>query len=252
MIPAERQKKILALLKATPVLSIGELIEILNVSHMTIRRDIAKLETLGRVMSVSGGVQLATTLYEELPHVDKVTQRHQEKQRIGSYAASLVQNNITIYLDAGTTTLAIAQFLKGKRNLLVVTNDFPIAAYLMHETDCTVYHTGGKIDRQNQSSVGLIAAQMVASLNIDLAFVSTSSWNLRGISTPSEDKVAVKRAITRFAKSSYLVSDASKYGKVAAFHAVDIDMFDKVITDLTFPSNCIDDFKERGIEIVCV
>lgn len=250
MIPAERQRAILALLSNQQVISINELTQQLDVSHMTIRRDIAKLEADGRVMSVSGGVQLTESIHIELPHDDKIAKQREEKVRIGQCAAEFIRPHTTIYLDAGTTTLEIAHQLTQRHDLTVITNDFAIAAYLMANSDCALYHTGGKIDRFNQSCVGDKAASLLRELNIDLAFVSTSSWNLRGISTPSEDKVLVKRAIIAAAQSNYLVSDSSKYGRVAPFHAVDVSCFDKVITDPQFPQSCIQDFAERGVEVV--
>jgi DeoR/GlpR family transcriptional regulator of sugar metabolism len=108
----------------------------------------------------------------------------------------------------------------------MISNDFAIAAFLMKNSKCTLYHTGGKVDRDNQSCVGSKAARLLNELNIDLAFVSTSSWSQRGISTPSEEKIQVKQAIVRSAKENYLVSDSSKYGKIATFHAVDMSCFD--------------------------
>lgn len=252
MIPAERQRAILALLSNQQVISINDLTQQLDVSHMTIRRDIAKLEADGRVMSVSGGVQLTESIHLELPHDDKITQQREEKVKIGLHAAELIRPHSTIYLDAGTTTLEIAHQLTQRADLTIITNDFAIAAYLMANSECVLYHTGGKVDRHNQSCVGEKAANLLREMNIDQAFVSTSSWNLRGISTPSEDKVLVKKAIVAAAQNNYLVTDSSKYGRVATFHAVDISGFDKVITDKFFPQSCIQDFAERGVEVITV
>lgn len=250
MIPIERQRLIITLLNQQSVISINELTQQLGVSHMTVRRDIAKLEADGRVMSVSGGVQLAELLHIELPHDDKINQQSEEKIQIGQYAATLIRPHSTIYLDAGTTTLEIAHHLQPNQGLTVITNDFAIAAYLVAHSDCLLYHTGGKVDRFNQSCVGDKAVNLLREMNIDQAFVSTSSWNLRGISTPSEDKVLVKKAIIASAQHNYLVSDSSKYGRVATFHALDMDSFDTIITDTDFPLHCAQDFIERGIEVV--
>ena len=144
MIPAERQKKILTLLKSQEVVSISELVDLLNVSHMTIRRDIEKLESIGKVNSVSGGVQLTQTLHSELSHDVKITQFSLEKEKIGQIASNAIIPNATIYLDAGTTALEIAHQISQRNDLLVITNDFAIAAYLMAHSVNDIYHTGGK------------------------------------------------------------------------------------------------------------
>lgn len=252
MIPVERHRSILALLKEQEVISINELTERLQVSHMTIRRDISKLETDGRVLSVTGGVQLAQTLHDELSHEDKALQNHDEKERISQTAYQLIEDGMMVYLDAGTTTLEIAKLVAENLKITVVTNDFVIANYLISYSNCPVYHTGGKIDRENKSCVGAKAAQTIKEFNIDLAFISTSSWNQRGISTPMEDKVVVKRAICNVSKTSCLVSDSSKYGKIAPFHAVDIEQFDLIITDSQLSQHALDGLTQKGLNISVV
>lgn len=250
MIPVERQKKILTLLKSQEVVSISELVNLLHVSHMTIRRDIEKLESIGKVNSVSGGVQLTQTIHSELSHDMKITQFALEKSRIGQMAADAIFPNATVYLDAGTTTLEIAHKICQRNDLLIVTNDFAIAAFLMAHSSNDIYHTGGKVDRENQSTVGSKVADFLLGMNIDIAFISTSSWSLKGLSTPNEDKVVVKKAIAKASKSVYLVSDASKYGKVATFHALDIENIDTIITDSTLPDSVHLELREKGIEIL--
>lgn len=250
MIPAERHKTILSLLSQQEVISINELVEQLDVSHMTIRRDIAKLEKQGKVLSVSGGVQLSSVLHHEPSHDAKATQHADEKAQIGQIASRLVPRNATVYLDAGTTTLEIAHHLAARDDLLFITNDFVIAAYLMHNSDSNLYHTGGRIDRENQSCVGSKVADFLAGMNVDVSFVSTSSWNLRGISTPSEPKVIVKKSVAAAGQKVILVSDSSKYGKVATFHALDIQIFDAIITDSAFPDSVRQDLEEKGIQVL--
>lgn len=132
------------------------------------------------MISVSGGVQLTKALHSELSHDIKVEQQASEKAQIGQLAAQLVPEYSTIYLDAGTTSLEIAHQLAGRDDLLIITNDFAIAAYLMNSTQSEIYHTGGKIDRENQSSIGGKVAEFLAGMNIDIAFISSSSWNLKG------------------------------------------------------------------------
>lgn len=250
MIPAERHRAILALLSTQNVVSIHQLTQQLVVSHMTIRRDIGKLEAAGKVISVSGGVQLTESIHSELSHDAKTTQNQYEKVNIGLIAASFVKPNMTVYLDAGTTTLEIAHKLVDRDDIMVVTNDFAIAAFLMNNSNCSLYHTGGKVDRENQSCIGSKASNLIKDINMDITFVSTSSWNQSGLSTPNEEKVEVKQAIVNSSKVNYLVCDSSKYGKVATFHAIDLECFDKIITDSNFPSNNIQDLAEQGIEVI--
>ncbi|MFZ1874505.1 MAG: DNA-binding transcriptional repressor YgbI [Chania sp.] len=235
MIPVERHQQILALVSERGVVSIAELTERLGVSHMTIRRDLQKLEEQGAVTTVSGGVQSAERVATEPSHQDKEGMFSQQKAAIGQLAARQIPVNSCIYLDAGTTTLALARQIGDRDDITVVTNDFVIAAYLLEHSQCKLIHTGGTVCRENRSCVGAAAAQALGHLFIDLAFISASSWSMRGLSTPSEDKVMVKKAIVEASRRCILLSDTSKYGKVATYLALPITVFDAIITDGNLP-----------------
>ena len=249
MIPAERQNLIVARLSERGVLSIAELTELLDVSHMTVRRDIQQLEREGRLMSVAGGIRLPERISFEPSHVSKAVMDHAEKVAIGRAALSFIKPGSVIYLDAGTTTLEIAQGLTGRDDIAVVTNDFVIAAFLAREATCRLYHTGGEIERENQSCVGDPAAEAIRRFNFDIAFISTSSFGLRGVSTPSENKVAVKRAITQSAVRSVLVTDSSKYGRIGTFNAVPLEALSAIVTDSGLPENVRTAITQRGIAL---
>ncbi|KAA8998563.1 DeoR/GlpR transcriptional regulator [Affinibrenneria salicis] len=249
MIPVERHQQILALVAERGVVSISELTERLGVSHMTIRRDIQKLEQQGNLLSVSGGVRSPERLATEPSHQDKSTMFSQQKAAIGQLAAQQIPRDSCIYLDAGTTTLALAHQLTARDDLLVVTNDFVIAAFLIESSQCRMIHTGGTLCRENRSCVGESAAAALRSLYIDLAFISASSWNLRGLSTPNEDKVAVKRAVTEASHRRILLSDSSKYGRIATWLAAPLNVFDTIITDEGLPAAAKDALARTGIEL---
>ncbi|EHL0182699.1 DeoR/GlpR transcriptional regulator [Escherichia coli] len=244
MIPVERRQIILEMVAEKGIVSIAELTDRMNVSHMTIRRDLQKLEQQGAVVLVSGGVQSPGRVAHEPSHQAhepshqvKTALAMTQKAAIGKLAASLVQPGSCIYLDAGTTTLAIAQHLIHMESLTVVTNDFVIANYLLDNSNCTIIHTGGAVCRENRSCVGEAAATMLRSLMIDQAFISASSWSVRGISTPAEDKVTVKRAIASASRQRVLVCDATKYGQVATWLALPLSEFDQIITDDGLPES---------------
>jgi DeoR/GlpR family transcriptional regulator of sugar metabolism len=250
VIPVERHQQILALVAERGVVSIAELTERLGVSHMTIRRDLQKLEEQGTVLSVSGGVQSAERLAAEPSHQDKEGMFSQQKAAIGQLASRQIPVNSCIYLDAGTTTLALARHIQGRDDLTVITNDFVIASYLIEYSRCNIIHTGGTVCRENRSCVGAAAALALRNLFIDLAFISASSWSLRGISTPNEDKVIVKQAIVEASRRCVLLSDTSKYGKVATYLALPMSAFDAIITDENLPTSAREAIQQAGVTIM--
>lgn len=176
MIPSERRDYIYRYVHEYQLASISALSELMSVSHMTVRRDIRVLEEQGKVVSVSGGVRLSEALRQELAYCEKAQLHHRHKREIGKYAAGLVEDGQVVYLDAGTTTFEIARSLAERFNLTVVTNDFSIIQHLMNRPQLSLFHTGGQVDQRNYSCVGNSAAMLLRSLNIDVAFISTSSW----------------------------------------------------------------------------
>lgn len=173
---------------------------------------------------------------QEPSHQIKTELGTPQKAAIGKLAASLVQPESCIYLDAGTTTLAIRQLVTMNK-LTVVTNDFVIADYLMDNSGRTIIHTGGAVCREKRSCVGEAAATLLRGLIIDQAFISASSWSVRGISTPAEDKVAVKRAVA--SRQKILVRDATKYGQVATWLALPLSEFNQIVIDDGLPESAI-------------
>lgn len=249
MIPIERQQKILQFINNNGVASIQFLADKLNVSHMTIRRDIQKLEDEGRISLVSGGAQSVERLAAELPHSDKSSLFHDEKSAIGTLAAKLISVHTTVYLDAGTTTLEIAHQIADRKDLLVITNDFVIAHYLSNAGKCDLIHIGGSVCKENFSTTGSLAAEFLKNLSIDIAFISTSSWSLKGLTTPNENKIPVKKAILQSSKQNILVTDSSKYGKIATFFVCPLTVFDQIICDSGLFENVQDALKGLDVKL---
>ncbi|GAA4879410.1 DeoR/GlpR family DNA-binding transcription regulator [Ferrimonas pelagia] len=250
MIPAERQRIILKMLESREICTIGELTEKLGVSHMTVRRDIAKLESKGRVFSVAGGVQRTETVREEMTLKTTKTHNINVKQALGQKAKEMIPERSTVYLDAGSTMMEVAKQLVDRDDILLVTNDFFITAYMAEHGRCEIYHTGGKVDRRNNSCVGQQAKSFLRQLNIDVAFIATACWDNRGISSPSEDKVVVKQKVAEVSREVVLVCDSSKYGKTGTFLALPNEAFDRMLTDNGLPEPYAEQLAQQDIEVI--
>jgi DeoR/GlpR family transcriptional regulator of sugar metabolism len=248
LIPAERQNLILRSLARDGVTSVARLTRALGVSHMTVRRDIRHLEAEGRVTSVPGGVKLPERIAAEPSHDTKVGEMRAAKAAIGAACAAMVPRGAVIYLDAGTTTLEIARRLIGRDDLTVVTNDFVVCA-AMARGRCRLFHTGGAVDRPNQSCVGQAAADAIARFTFDIAFLSTPSWDLRGVTTPAEEKTVVKRAAVSSAARSVLAADHTKYGLVGAFVAAPLSRLSAVVTDEA-PPELQAALNKQGVDLI--
>lgn len=250
MIPAERQKLILRLIAQQQIVSISTLVEKLGVSHMTIRRDIKALEANGQVSSISGGVQMIERLTAEPTHEDKSHLAVEEKRKIAQKAFELIPETGSVFLEAGTTNFEIARLLKDREKLTVITNDMDIATYLMRDARCEVIFCGGRIIRNNHCTSGELTAQFIARMSVNIAFISASAWNHEGLTTPDENKIAVKLAVLRAAHQKYLVSDSTKYGKLGSFFITDITAFDAVITDDGLQKKAQSLIAQEGVRVI--
>ena len=254
MIPAVREQQIMHYLGTTKIAGIHDLTSLLKVSHMTVRRDIQRMEEKGWVVSVTGGVALATQITGEPSHADKRGMRVAEKTAIAKIAETLIGDASTLYLDAGTTTLALAKRIaetgRDCEKMLFITNDLVVGAYITENIRCRLYFIGGMVDMENRSCVGDGAAAPLKQLNIDIAFLSTPSWNMRWLSIPDQDKSLVKKAVVESSARKFLLSDSSKYGKVGAFKSVPLSSFDGIVTDGGLPEKTKEALLQQGIEIV--
>ncbi|PHM46941.1 DeoR/GlpR family DNA-binding transcription regulator [Xenorhabdus miraniensis] len=250
MNPPERRDFIYRYLHEYQTVSISTLVSLLSVSHMTVRRDIRVLEEEGKIINITGGIQLNDALRQELPWNEKALIHHRHKRAIGKYAASLVEDGQVVYLDAGTTTFEIAQVLAERFHLTIVTNDFSISHYLMNKPQLNLFHTGGQVDKRNYSCVGNSAAMLLRTLNIDIAFISTSSWDLEhGISTPYEEKVLVKQALLEIARRKILISDSSKYGKYGMFRVCPLSSLNDIVCDGQLPMLVQQQLQELNLKL---
>ena len=251
MIPDQRRELILRQLRKHHVLSVHQLTEMFDCSHMTIRRDIALLEQEGRAYSVTGGVRIASQLHSEPSHQSKAVIELPQKQGMARLAAGLLHPDMTIYLDAGTSTLEIVPHILALSGMTVVTNDFGVVDALADATTVEVIHTGGLLDHPNRSSVGGLAAATLRQLATDIAFMSTSSWDLqRGTTTPSALKVEVKQAAMQSASRSVLIATSSKYGTFGTYKIASLEQFDTLISDQNLATGAADAIRKHQIELL--
>jgi DeoR/GlpR family transcriptional regulator of sugar metabolism len=249
LIPEQRQQELLRLLRSAGVLSIRDLTDRLDVSHMTVRRDIAALERSGHVVSVQGGVRLADWTGHPPPRerASRAALELPRKQAIAETASLLIEDGTVIFLDAGTTCQSVVPFLAARSDLTVVTNDFHTVVALLEFPTIQVIHTGGEVDVSSASSSGPLAVRIIEELNLDRCFLSTGAWDLpHGITSPSTDKVLLKRAAMESASTVALLADSTKWGSFERFTVTGLDRLDIIVTDDQLPRAVVDRIAEQG------
>ena len=237
------------MLRSAGVLSIRDLTDRLDVSHMTVRRDIAALERSGHVVSVQGGVRLAEWTSHPPPRerASRAALELPRKQAIAETASQLIADGMVVFLDAGTTCQSVVPFLGARTDLTVVTNDFHTVVALFEYPAIQAIHTGGEVDVDSGSSSGALAVRVIEELNLDLCFLSTGAWDLpHGVTSPSTDKVLLKRAAMESASSVALLADSTKWGSFERFAVADLDTLDIVVTDDDLPAAVVERIADKG------
>jgi DeoR family transcriptional regulator of aga operon len=240
------------LLEEHGVLRIGDLTAMFNVTDETIRRDLSVLEDEGLLTRAHGGA-LATALRIETPYGRRLSANADDKDQIGRAAAELVQDGSTIIVDSGTTMRSFVRHLKTKRDLVVITNGVNHVTELLANPTTTLVMTGGVIRRTTLGAAGDLAVATLETLRADQAFIATHGFSVdEGLTYPSFEEVAVKRAMIAAGAEVTLLADASKCGRTSMVRIAPLSVLNRIITNPPIPAAEQRKLKELRIELVMV
>ena len=217
MLAEQRAEAILAALNERRAASVTELCRITGASEATIRRDLNMLARQGKLSKVHGGAVLPEGEFcGEEPDMDtKRLLYAEEKDRIARYAAGLVGEDDVVYLDAGSTVLRVAEYLRPTGGLFV-TNSIECAGRLTARGHRT-YVLGGTLKPGTVAIVGAEALEALGRFNFTKAFLGVNGITVgQGFTTPDPEEAAVKRLAAARAQSVWVLADASKFGRVTA------------------------------------
>ena len=230
----ERAKAVLEFLERRGTASYEDLAELLRVSTMTVRRDCEELAKTGTVVKTVGGIQQAHApayLYEN-GVLERISTNRAEKRAIAAEALTLIKANQTIFIDGGTTNLALAKLIASERSDLVIVTNSALACLEMSNGRNTIIGIGGEYDPETLSFVGPQAEDSAKSLFFDLAFFSTKAFlPLDGTYESSIATFRIKQIVARQAVAIALLVDHTKFGRRALSKVLDISQIKYVVTD---------------------
>ena len=194
---------------------VAELASLLDVSDMTVRRDLDVLADAGLVTKVHGGATKPDQHSAEEPGFEAKSLRNtDEKSAIARLAAGLVTPGLAIGITAGTTTFRLAGELESVPNLTVVTNSIRVAEILTHKPrpDRTVVLTGG-VRTPSDALVGPVAVQTLRNLHLDMVFMGVHGMSERaGYTTPNLMEADTNQAFVQAAQRLTVLADHTKWG----------------------------------------
>lgn len=257
MLAQQRQELILSRIRTTGAVRVADLVVSLDVSDMTVRRDIAELARRGLVHRVHGGAVDAHPAAHEPEFRAKRELAARQKAAIAAAALDHVEPGSAVALSAGTTTHHLAQLIAASpalRPLTVVTNSLPAAEALHRpdDHDLTVVLTGGT-RTPSDALVGPVALRALDGLRVDVTFLGVHGVDTHaGLTTPNLLEAETDRALVRVAGRTVVLADSSKWGTVGLSRIADLSDVAVLVTDDALPAEAVEDLRAQVGSLVLV
>ncbi|MBW5445384.1 DeoR family transcriptional regulator [Cohnella sp. CFH 77786] len=224
----DRQRDMLELLERTGEIRVPDLKTRFEVTEMTIRRDLEKLEQTGRVKRTFGGAIMVTG---DIALSERAGVFSEEKARIGRRAASCIHPGDSVFIDGGTTTLQLVRNLEQNLRITVVTNAINLAAELMDKNIPTLV-TGGMLMEKTSTLIGPVCAETLSKMAFDRVFLGATGISARhGFSNSNMYEAEIKRIAISRAKEVNIVADRSKWGVQDLFSFAGLSEAHRWVTD---------------------
>lgn len=255
MLKITRQEIISDEVQKKGLISLVELAHLLNVSEITIHRDLEELEQSGKLKRVRGGAKRISPFGPEPPILQRQTAQVNEKRSIALEALQLIADGEVIALESGSTTLELARAISQKggwKNLQVVTNSFPIVQELVQVQGVKIVFLGGIVSPDEMGTFGMFTEAMLKQMSINKVFLGCRGIDTKvGLSNSiqAEAEVAAVQAFVTAANQTIVLSDHTKFGLAFLFHMLSIQQIDVVVTDSLTDTHFINELKEQDIQV---
>ncbi|WP_160679030.1 DeoR/GlpR family DNA-binding transcription regulator [Clostridium sp. C8-1-8] len=224
----ERQMKIFEILSKSPAVSVKELSIQLNVSEVTIRKDLSSLENEGLLKRTHGGaVQMSSDSIEK-----RIMFKYEEKLKIAKQAAKLVKEGETVLIEAGSTNALLAKELSNKDRVHIITNSLYIANTLKSNRNVKVTLLGGELQEEAETMVGPLTKLCLSMLAVNKAFIGMDGFSEKlGFTCGDFLRAEVAKEMCYRAENIIILAEASKFNNVGMTSVVDLSKVSIVITN---------------------
>jgi len=246
----KRHQIILDKLNKEKYLEVLDLCKLLDVSAVTIRKDLKLLEEKGLLFRSHGGASLENPYINEKPINEKEKISVEEKKGIAQAAAQLITENDSIMIASGTTVQALAKFIKTQKKLTVITSSLYVVLHLIHLKNIEILQLGGYIRHNSASVIGNYAVQILENVSCSKLFLGVDGIDLEyGLSTTSLEEAELNKKMLSSAQKTIVLADSSKFGKKSFAKICDLDQIDEIITDKAISHLLVEKLEEKGITV---
>jgi DeoR/GlpR family transcriptional regulator of sugar metabolism len=249
MLKEERFDHILKKLKSKRKVFYEKLASDLNVSEDTIRRDIDSLHKGGLLVKVRGGA--ITPGSNPLSFQDRTAVFAAGKEVIALKAQQLLKNVRTVFMDGGTTMLALVSNLPPNTNIRVITNNVALVSILANFPGVEIVILGGSYNRLTKTNVGVVTCREAEKYQADLYFMGICSLDSKaGVTSAFLEDGEVKRAYMKASLKTVVLCNVEKLETTDFFKVCDIDDIDTLITDLPSDNKLLDPYRRSDLELL--
>jgi DeoR family glycerol-3-phosphate regulon repressor len=243
-----RHQKIIEIVNKDGYASTESLVECLNVSPQTIRRDLNELADENKLRRHHGGATTPLSSENTAYNTRKSMQLH-EKDSIAEALVKYIPNGATLFIDIGTTPESVAkELVKHHKDLRIVTNNINVATILMRNDDFKVILAGGEVRNKDGGIVGEATLDFIKQFRLDFGILGISGIDYDGSLLDFDyHEVRVKKAIIENSRSVYLAVDHTKFGRSAMVKLGNIAELDMLITDQPPPEEITALLKQHDI-----
>lgn len=244
-----RRNKVLLALQSNGFVKVQELADELQVSPLTIRRDLQYLEDQKKLERFYGGATVKDRVPEIYTEQDEVKLY---RQRIAEYAASLVEDGDTIFINTSSTALQMIKYIKDKR-VTVITNNGK-AIFMEHSSNVSIILSGGELREIKEAMVGEFATNNISKVTAKKSFIGCSGLSPEsGMTTEILSEVNINQLmLQRVTGTSYILADHTKLGRNSSFVSCPTESLLNVITDEKAPEEITEGFLEHEVNVTRV
>lgn len=251
---AERRSQIAQMVLESGRVHVTELVELFNVTETSIRRDLNILEDAGRLKRVHGGAIPLKGNIRTDSFAEKMNLHITEKQRIGKFAAQMINPGEVVVFDSGTNTLQVVMNippeLRATNSPTLVTNSLPIAHELLSWPSPNLVILGGLYLADYQATVGPQAVAQMREYTADKLFLGADGLTVKGGATTAHVLMAeLDRVMAEQSRQVILVTENRKLGRVGFTPVIPVNRIDVLITDKEAPMDLVKEIEDQGVEV---
>ncbi|MET0702169.1 MAG: DeoR/GlpR family DNA-binding transcription regulator [Mycobacterium sp.] len=246
---AQRHRLLTEAVMAAGTMTIEDLAKTLNVSVMTVHRDLDQLEAQNVLRKSRGAATALPSSTVESNDAYRRAQQRSEKAELTAAALEFIQPGQTVMLDDSTTLLPLLDQLGTRAPLTVVSNSLSVTNALVDSEDIQLVLVGGEYHGWCNAFMGQMASDAIGALHADVLIMSTSAVIGGACFHQQQDTVSIKRAMMSAASSTVLLVDHTKFERRAMFRLCGLDEFDHVIVDSKTPDDVVDGIRKRDIDV---